>query len=64
MGVAPYRYVSQQRLQSAMTLLAEGKQSLSNIARRCRFSSQASFNRAFRRATGVTPGEYRRTRAN
>jgi AraC-like DNA-binding protein len=25
-----------------------------------RFASQASFHRAFRRATGVTPGEYRR----
>jgi AraC family transcriptional regulator len=62
MGVAPHRYVSRQRLQSAMTLLADGKQSLSNIAFGCRFSSQASFTRAFRRATGVTPGEYRRAR--
>jgi len=62
MGVAPHRYVSRQRLQGAMTLLADGKQSLSNIALSCRFSSQASFNRAFRRATGVTPGEYRRAR--
>jgi len=62
MGVAPHRYVSRQRLQRAMTLLADGKQSLSNIALSCRFSSQASFNRAFRRATGVTPGDYRRAR--
>jgi AraC family transcriptional regulator len=62
MGVAPHRYVSQQRLQSAMGLLADGKQSLSTIALSCRFSSQASFTRAFRRATGVTPGAYRRTR--
>jgi AraC family transcriptional regulator len=62
MGVSPHRYVSRQRLRSAMTLLADGKQSLSNIAFGCRFSSQASFNRAFRRATGVTPGDYRRAR--
>jgi AraC family transcriptional regulator len=62
MGVAPHRYVSRQRLQRAMTLLADGRESLSNVALGCRFSSQASFNRAFRRATGVTPGEYRRAR--
>jgi AraC family transcriptional regulator len=62
MGVAPHRYVSRQRLQRAMTLLADGKRSLSDIAFSCQFSSQTSFNRAFLRATGVTPGEYRRAR--
>jgi AraC family transcriptional regulator len=61
-GVAPYRYVSQQRLESAKMMLADGKRSLSDIAFSCQFSSQASFNRAFRQATGVTPGEYRRVR--
>jgi AraC family transcriptional regulator len=58
-GVAPHRYVSQQRLESAMVLLAASQRSLSDIALSCRFSSQTSFNRAFRRAMGVTPGEYR-----
>ena|SRR5215813_1834885 len=61
-GIPPHRYVSQQRLRNAMGLLAEGKVPLSDIALRSRFSSQASFNRAFRRATGMTPGEYRRRR--
>ena len=61
-GIAPHRYVSQQRLERAMVLLAAGKRPLSDIALSCQFSSQASFNRAFRRATGVTPGEYRRDR--
>jgi AraC family transcriptional regulator len=61
MGIAPHRYVSQQRLERAMVLLAEGKQPLSDIALSSQFSSQASFNRAFRRATGMTPGEYRRS---
>jgi AraC family transcriptional regulator len=41
-------------------MLAAGKRPLSDIALSCQFSSQASFSRAFRRATGVTPGEYRR----
>src|SRR5258708_15568997 len=59
-GMAPHRYVSHQRLEIAMVLLAAGQRSLSDIALSCQFSSQASFHRAFRRATGVTPGEYRR----
>ena len=59
-GVSPARYVSNRRLKNAMAMLAIGKLPLSEIAHRSCFSSQASFNRAFRRATGVSPGEYRR----
>lgn len=60
MGMPPHRYVSQLRLENATALLATGKLSLCEIALRSRFSTQAAFNRAFRRATGMTPGEYRR----
>ncbi|HVJ44581.1 MAG TPA: AraC family transcriptional regulator [Dongiaceae bacterium] len=60
MGVPPFRYVSRRRLENATSLLAEGTLPLAEIAHRSLFSSQASFNRAFRRATGMTPGEYRR----
>lgn len=60
MGVPPFRYVSRRRLENAMFLLADGTLPLAEIAHRSLFSSQASFNRAFRRATGMTPGEYRR----
>jgi AraC family transcriptional regulator len=61
MGVPPHRYVSQRRLESAKAMIATGRASLSEIAFDCRFSSQSSFTRAFRRATGMTPAEYRRT---
>ena len=61
MGVPPHRYVSQRRLESAKAMIATGRASLSEIAHDCRFSSQSSFTRAFRRATGMTPAEYRRT---
>jgi AraC family transcriptional regulator len=60
MGTPPARFVSQQRLESAKSMLVGGKLPLSQIALNSRFSSQASFNRAFRRATGMTPGEYQR----
>jgi AraC family transcriptional regulator len=61
-GVSPHRYVSRMRLERAMAEIAEGKLPLSKIAFDARFSSQASFTRAFRRATEMTPGEYRRAR--
>ncbi|MES5484352.1 AraC family transcriptional regulator [Bradyrhizobium sp. INPA03-11B] len=58
-GVPPHRYVSQRRLDMAKALIAAGTSSLSQIALKSRFSSQSSFTRAFKRATGVTPAEYR-----
>ena len=61
MGVPPHRYVSRRRLETARAMIATGRASISEIAFHCRFSSQSSFTRAFRRATGVTPAEYRRT---
>jgi AraC family transcriptional regulator len=60
-GVPPHRYVSQRRLEGAKAMIAAGRASLSEVALHCRFSSQSSLTRAFRRATGMTPGEYRRT---
>jgi AraC family transcriptional regulator len=60
MGVPPHRYVSQRRLETARAMIATGRASLSEIAFECRFSSQSSFTRAFRRAMGMTPAEYRR----
>jgi AraC family transcriptional regulator len=62
MGVPPHRYISQRRLENAMVELAAGKLALAEIALNARFSSQASFTRAFHRATGMTPKEYQRRR--
>ena len=59
-GVPPHRYVSRMRLENATAEIAAGRLPLAQIALNARFSSQASFTRAFRRATGMTPGEYRR----
>lgn len=59
-GMPPSRYVSRLRLEHGKSLLAAGKLPLSEISLACCFSSQASFTRAFRRATGMTPAQYRR----
>jgi AraC family transcriptional regulator len=61
-GMPPHRYVSRMRLEKSMVEIMTGSLPLSQIAMNARFSSQASFTRAFRRATGLTPGEYRRRR--
>jgi DNA-binding CsgD family transcriptional regulator len=44
---------------NAMAEIAAGRLPLAQIALNTRFSSQASFTRAFRRATGMTPAAYR-----
>jgi AraC family transcriptional regulator len=62
MGISPHRYISRMRLENAMAELVAGKVPLAEIALNAQFSSQASFTRAFHRATGVTPKEYQRRR--
>ena len=62
MDISPHRYISRMRLEKAMAELATGKLSLAEIALNAHFSSQASFTRAFHRATGMAPNEYRRRR--
>jgi transcriptional regulator GlxA family with amidase domain len=59
-GQSPHRYVSGRRLERAKALLATVDRTLVDIALALNFSCQANFNRAFRQATGQTPGEYRR----
>jgi AraC family transcriptional regulator len=63
MGIPPHRYISRMRLEHAMAELVAGKLPLAEIALNAQFSSQASFTRAFHRATGMTPKEYRRHRS-
>ena len=59
-GVTPHRYLSDLRLDHAKALLRQGDISLGDLAQACRFTSQANFSRAFRRAVGMSPGAYRR----
>jgi AraC family transcriptional regulator len=60
MGMPPHRYLSRMRLERAKTLLSLGVMPIAQIALVCCFSSQSNFTRAFARATGLTPQDYRR----
>jgi len=62
-GVPPMHYLTRWRLQLAADLLRIGKRNISAIAQDVGYESEAAFNRAFKRAHGVTPGAWRRSAA-
>jgi AraC family transcriptional regulator len=59
-GMTPHKFVVQQRLEYARTLLGNSKLTLLEIARHCGFQDQSQFTTTFRRYIGVTPGQYKR----
>lgn len=52
-------YITQKRMQKAITLLNDGKTSIDDVAKMCGYSSALSFRRNFKDTTGVTPSEYK-----
>ncbi|MBP2302403.1 helix-turn-helix domain-containing protein [Azospirillum picis] len=59
-GRSPHAYLAERRLDMAKQLLAYGTMALADVADACCFSSQANFSKAFQKATGFSPGKYRR----
>jgi transcriptional regulator GlxA family with amidase domain len=59
-GQTPGRYVDNVRLEAARRLLHDGDDGLERIAARCGYGTAETMRRAFVRALGVAPGEYRR----
>ena len=59
MGVAPYQYVIQQRVERAKDLLRQKKVAIADIALECGFANQSHFTKHFRKVTGTTPKAYR-----
>lgn len=58
-GLSPYRYVTNRRIQKAQRLLVKTHASLLDIALETGFGSTGNFLRVFQKYTGVTPGQYR-----
>lgn len=58
MGVTPYQYVLQQRIERAKVLLRHRERAISNIALECGFANQSHFTKHFRQFTGRTPKAY------
>lgn len=59
LGVSPVTYVTGVRMEWAQRLLAEEHCPISEISERCGLSNISHFYEAFRKHTGVTPGEFR-----
>jgi len=60
MGMTPHKFVIQQRLEHARSLLEHSKLTLLEVAHLCGFQDQSQFTTTFRRYVGVTPGQYKR----
>ncbi len=57
---SPHQYLLNYRMRLARTRLAGSDDQIKLIAAECGFKSLKSFYRAFQRASGMPPGEYRR----
>lgn len=62
-GVAPHRFVTQQRLARAQALLHEGREPVAAIAAACGFRSASHLSRVFAQHLGQPPGAWRAAQA-
>lgn len=60
-GEGAARYLARLRMQLARELLRQGSASVAEVAARLGYESEASFSRAFKRITSLSPGLVRRT---
>lgn len=58
-GVTPYQYLLQQRIERAKQLLKHSDRPITDIALLCGFNSHSHLSKQFRQLTGITPKAYR-----
>ncbi|KVA59755.1 hypothetical protein WI58_06175 [Burkholderia cepacia] len=59
-GISPYRYFVERRIERAKELLSKSDQDVTAIALSLGFSSASHFSTSFRSVVGCSPSEYRR----
>jgi AraC family transcriptional regulator len=60
LGVAPHKWLIEQRVALSKEKLRDDGLSLSDVASECGFSDQSHLTRVFRQTVGVSPGAWRR----
>jgi AraC-like DNA-binding protein/mannose-6-phosphate isomerase-like protein (cupin superfamily) len=61
-GIPPMQYLAQWRLQLAAEMLATGGDKVAAVGAKVGYDSEAAFSRAFKRATGASPAQWRKRR--
>jgi AraC family transcriptional regulator len=59
-GIAPYQYLMQQRVERAKQLLEKRSIAISSIALDCGFANQTHLTKVFHQMTGMTPKAYQK----
>ena len=60
LGVAPHKWLLEQRIVLSKEKLRDGDLPLSTVAAECGFSDQSHLTRVFRQMAGTSPGAWRR----
>lgn len=57
-GVSPYHYILTRRVSRAIEMLCQSNESVTQIAYACGFNTIVSFNKTFKKITGMSPTQY------
>lgn len=60
-GLTPHQYLTECRIAQAKKLLWSSKMAMSDISDQCGFSSQQHLTKVFKKETGMTPAQYRKS---
>lgn len=60
-GLSPIEFINEQRIKAARMMLQARDVSVTEVSQACGFNNLNYFLKMFKRATGMTPGEFRRS---
>ena len=64
MHMGPLEYINKVRIQTACEILKKTDESIADIAYKCGFTTNSTFNRNFRQMMGMSPAEWRKRPEN